>query len=94
MTVVIPDATGVTPEDLDRYAARAVAGARRVVGVRAGRHVRRRGAVGPPSAATGMKDGSAFLTVGSTAPLFSDASEAQLDRLHAVAGRRRAERWS
>ena len=33
---------------------------------------------------TGVKDGSAFLTVGSTAPLFSDASETQLDRLHAV----------
>ena len=29
-----------------------------------------------------MADGSAFLTVGSTAPLFSDSSEAQLDRLH------------
>ena len=29
--------------------------------------------VGPPSAATAIKDGSAFLTVGSTAPLFSDA---------------------
>ncbi len=42
--------------------------------------------VGPPSAATGIKDGSAFLTVGSTAPLFSEASETQLDRLHAVAG--------
>ena len=39
---------------------------------------------GPPSAPTGFEDGSAFLTVGSTAPLFSDASEAQLDRLHAV----------
>ena len=30
--------------------------------------------------------GSAFLTVDSTAPLFSDSSEAQLDRLHAVPG--------
>src|SRR5207253_5025931 len=39
----------------------------------------------PPSAATGFKDGSAFMTVGSTAPLFSDASESQLDRLRAVA---------
>src|SRR6202011_1027282 len=36
------------------------------------------------SAATGIKDGSAFLTVGSTAPLFTHASETQLDRLHAV----------
>ena len=46
--------------------------------------------VGPPAAATGIADGSAFLTVGSNAPLFSDASEAQLDRLHAVAGPGRA----
>ena len=31
-------------------------------------------------------DGSAFLTVFSSAPLFSDRSQVQLDRLHAVAG--------
>ncbi len=42
--------------------------------------------MGPPSAATGGLAGSAFLTVDSTAPLFSDRSEAQLDRLHAVPG--------
>ncbi|MDZ4268972.1 MAG: MMPL family transporter, partial [Mycobacterium sp.] len=41
---------------------------------------------GPPSAPAGEHDGSAFLTVASTAPLFSDASEAQLVRLHDVAG--------
>jgi RND superfamily putative drug exporter len=40
--------------------------------------------VGPPSAPTGLKDGSAFLTVNSRAPLYSHASESQLDRLHAV----------
>jgi RND superfamily putative drug exporter len=33
-----------------------------------------------------VADGSAYLTVHSTAPLFSDASEAQLDELHAVPG--------
>jgi len=38
--------------------------------------------VSPPTVA----DGSAFLTVDSSAPLFSDSSEAQLDRLHEVAG--------
>jgi putative drug exporter of the RND superfamily len=84
VVVVIPDTTGVTPAELDRYAA----GLSQVADVSsvsapggtfaAGR------LVGPPSAATGFKDGSAFLTVGSTAPLFSDASETQLDRLHAV----------
>ena len=33
-----------------------------------------------------MSDGSAFVTVNSTAPLFSAASDTQLDRLHATAG--------
>ena len=33
-----------------------------------------------------VADGSAYLTVRSTAPLFSDASETQLDSLHAVEG--------
>ena len=42
--------------------------------------------VGPPTAATAMADGSAFLTVASTASLFSAASETQLARLHAVPG--------
>ncbi len=39
---------------------------------------------GPPSAPTGENSGSAFLTVDSTAPLFSDRSESQIDNLHAV----------
>jgi putative drug exporter of the RND superfamily len=84
--VVIPDVRGVSPADLDRYAA----GLSRVADVSAvsaptgtftaGNRV------GPPSAPTGMTGGSAFLTVASTAPLFSQASDTQLDRLHAVAG--------
>jgi RND superfamily putative drug exporter len=41
--------------------------------------------VGPPSSSAGFADGSAFLTVASTAPLFTEASETQLDRLRAVA---------
>ena len=41
-------------------------------------------AVGRQSAPAGQTQGSAFLTVDSTAPLFSDHSETQLDRLHAV----------
>src|SRR5262249_20857829 len=40
---------------------------------------------GPPVAAAGAKDGSVFLTVGSTTRLFTQASETQLDRLRAVA---------
>jgi len=83
-TVVIPDAAGITPEDLGRYAAELS----RVPDVSSvssptGTFVDG-GPAGPPSAATGLKDGSAFLTIGSNAPLFSDASEAQLDRLRAV----------
>ena len=86
VTVVIPDAAGITPADLGSYAAQLsqvadveavsapvgtfVAGAR----------------VGPPTAATAVKDGSAFLTVTSRAPLYSQASQTQLDGLQAVPG--------
>lgn len=86
VTVVVPDSAGLTPADLSAYAAElsrvpdvpAVSAPTGtfVAGTRAG----------PPSAPAGERDGSAFLTVASTAPLFSGASETQLDRLHAVAG--------
>jgi RND superfamily putative drug exporter len=84
VSVVIPDTTGIRPADLDRYAT-ALSQVPDVSSVSApgGTFVDGR-PVGPPSAATGLKDGSAFLTVASTAPLFTDASEAQLDRLRAV----------
>jgi RND superfamily putative drug exporter len=42
--------------------------------------------VGPPAAATGVSHGSAFLTVAGNAPLYSQASNTQLDRLHKVPG--------
>ena len=86
VTVVIPDADGLSPAALGRYAADLskvsdVTSVSAPVGTFVG------GArVGPPSAPTGVADGSAFLTVDGTAPLFSDASEAQLDQLHDVAG--------
>jgi RND superfamily putative drug exporter len=84
--VVIPDANGLAPADLERYGAELS----RVPGVSAvsaptGTFVNGN-KVGPPSAATGVAEGSAFLTVRSTAPLFSQSSEAQLDRLHEVPG--------
>ena len=84
VSIVIPDVNGVTPGDLDRYAA-SLSQVPDVSSVSApgGTFVAGR-QVGPPSAATGLKDGSAFLTVASTAPLFTDASETQLDRLRAV----------
>ncbi len=84
VTVVIPDTAGITPPDLDRYAS-ALSQVPDVSSVSAPSGTFAGGrSVGPPSAATGFKDGSAFLTVGSAAPLFTDASEAQLDRLRAV----------
>jgi RND superfamily putative drug exporter len=85
VTVVIPDTGGITPAGLDRYAA-ALSEVPDVSSVSApgGTFVGGRPA-GPPSAATGFKDGSAFVTIGSTAPLFTNASETQLDRLRAVA---------
>jgi putative drug exporter of the RND superfamily len=84
--VVIPDARNLSPADIDRYAA----DLSRVPDVSAvsapgGTFVNGNPA-GPPAAATGLADGSAFLTVSSAAPLFSKASEAQLKRLHEVAG--------
>ena len=85
MSVVVPDATGVTPEELDRYAADlsrvpdvssvSAPGGTFAAGVK----------VGPPSAPTGISDGSALLSLRSSAELFSDASTVQLQRLHAVA---------
>ena len=84
VTVVLPDTTGVTPAELGRYAAQlskvpdvssvSSPGGTFVNGTPAG----------PPSLATAIRDGSAFLTVGSNAALFSPASDAQLDQLHAV----------
>ncbi|MDT5007281.1 MAG: putative drug exporter of the superfamily [Mycobacterium sp.] len=83
-TVVIPDASGITPQELGRYAADlSLVPDVSSVSSPTGTFAEGRPA-GPPSAATGLKDGSAFLTVGSDAPLFSDASETQLDRLRAV----------
>ena len=85
VTVVLPDASGVTPEELTRYATELS----RVPDVSSvsspGGTFVDGASAGPSSAPTGMKDGSAFLTVTSTAPLFSDASASQLDALHAVA---------
>lgn len=84
--VVVPDARGLAPGDLERYAA----DLSRVpdvssVSAPTGTFVAGN-RVGPPAAATGIADGSAFLTVDSTAPLFSDASATQLDMLHDVPG--------
>lgn len=85
VTVVIPDLTGVTSDELGRYAAQ-LSQVPDVSAVSAPGGTFVGGSLVGPAAGTAIKDGSAFFTVGSTAPLFSQASETQLDRLHAVAG--------
>jgi RND superfamily putative drug exporter len=87
VTVVVPDLTTVTPDELGRYAVQ-LSQVRDVSSVSAPGGTFVGGSlVGPASStAAAIKDGSAFFTVGSTAPLFSEASEIQLDRLHAVTG--------
>ncbi|MDT5008710.1 MAG: putative drug exporter of the superfamily [Mycobacterium sp.] len=85
VTVVIPDVDGLPTAEIARYAADLslvpdVSAVSAPVGTfTAGTPV------GPPSAPTGEARGSAFLTVASTAPLFSNRSESQLRQLHEVA---------
>ncbi|MET0897276.1 MAG: MMPL family transporter [Mycobacterium sp.] len=85
LTVVLPDAAGLAPPDLEAYAAELsrVADVTSVT-VPTGTFVAG-DKVGPPATAAGFADGSAFLTVGSSATLFSDASKSQLERLHEIA---------
>jgi uncharacterized membrane protein YdfJ with MMPL/SSD domain len=86
VTMVIPDMAGVAPQELNRYAVE-LSRVPDVSAVSAPSGTFVAGApAGPPSAATGLKDGSAFLTVSSSAPQFSQTSKTQLDRLHAVPG--------
>ena len=83
--ILIPDAAGLNPDAIGAYAAELsrIADVSSVSGP-TGAYVNGK-PIGPPIAATGIVDGSALVTVSSTAPLFSEPSEAQLDRLHAVA---------
>jgi RND superfamily putative drug exporter len=86
VTVVVPDARGISPANLDRYAADLsrvpdVSAVSAPTGTFVAGH-----RMGPPAAPTGVARDSAFLTVASTAPLYSAASDTQLDQLHAVAG--------
>ena len=84
VTIVIPDTDDLSRSEIEQYAtdlsrvpdvsAVSTPAATYVAGA----------AVGRQSAPAGQTQGSAFLTVDSTAPLFSDRSETQLDDLHAV----------
>jgi RND superfamily putative drug exporter len=86
VTIVVPDATELTLDDFAKYAAQVSRTTPDVYAVSspAGTFVNG-AAVGPPSAPTGIKDGSAYLTVRSTAILFSTSDE-QLDLLGDVPG--------
>ncbi|MBB3602131.1 RND superfamily putative drug exporter [Mycolicibacterium sp. BK556] len=82
--VLIPDAGGLSDAQIARYAADLsrvadVSAVSAPMGAYVGGNL-----VGPPSAATALASGSALLTVESSAPLFSDRSAGQLDRLHEV----------
>jgi RND superfamily putative drug exporter len=84
VTIVIPDTHDVTGTEIEQYAT----DLSRVPDVSAvstptSTYVAG-SAVGRQSAPAGQTRGSVFLTVDSRAPLFSDRSETQLDRLHAV----------
>ncbi|MGD9622854.1 MAG: MMPL family transporter [Mycolicibacterium sp.] len=84
ITVAIPDVNDVSRGDLRAYsAALSKVGDVSSVSSPDGTFVDGQLA-GPPSAPTGLTDGSAFLTVISTTPLYSELSEKQLDALHAV----------
>ena len=84
VTVVIPEMSADSSRELGTYAAQLS----RVADVSAvsspsGTFVSGN-LTGPPTAPTGLADGTAFLTIQSTAALFSDASNTQLRALHAV----------
>ena len=84
VTIVIPDTDDLTRSEIEHYATD-LSRVRDVSAVSTPTATYVAGAaVGRQSAPAGQTQGSAFLTVDSTAPLFSDRSEAQLDRLHAV----------
>jgi RND superfamily putative drug exporter len=84
--VIIPDSGGLDRAEVDRYAAE-LSKVPEVDSVSApsGSYVGGR-LTGPPLAATGEVSGSTLLTVGTSLPLFSQDSENQLTRLHAVPG--------
>ena len=82
--IIITDSAGLGAAEVDRYAAELsrVADVNSVSAPR-GTYVDGKLA-GPPLAATGEAAGSTLLTVGSSVPLFSEASESQLTALHSV----------
>ncbi|BBX22941.1 membrane protein [Mycolicibacter terrae] len=84
ISAVIRDAGGLSHADLERYAA-SLSAVTHVSAVTAPTATFVDGQpVGPPAAPTGLVDGSALVTIASNAPLFSAASDEQLDELHRI----------
>ena len=84
VAVVLPDASRVGDQDLADYAAR-LSRVPDVTSVSSPAGVFVDGTLaGPGTGAGGRSDGSALLTVASAAPLYSAASDSQLDHLHQV----------
>ena len=85
VTIVIPEATGLTTSDINTYAAQ-LSQVTDVSAVSAPTGTFVAGEpTGPPSAPAASAAGAAYLSVDSTAPLYTPASEMQLARLHAIA---------
>jgi putative drug exporter of the RND superfamily len=85
VTIVLPEAVGLTNTDLDDYAKRlSRVGDVSAVSSPTGTFVEGEYR-GSPSAPAAMTAGTASLTVDTTARLYTRASEIQLSRLHAVA---------
>jgi len=83
--IVIPETSGLTAADLAKYAA-AVSGVADVTAVSSASGTFVAGErLGPPPEPAPEADGSAYLTLDSTAPLYTPKSDLQLDRLHAIA---------
>lgn len=93
ITVVLPRADNMSPSEIDGYAA-ALSRVPDVSWVSAlGGTFVDGGRFGPPSAPYGFREGSAFMTVRTTAPLYTAASTTQLDRLHAVPTPKGTQMW-
>nr|WP_235660812.1 MMPL family transporter [Mycolicibacterium senegalense] len=85
ITVVIPDAAGLPPDALHRYAAQ-LSGVAGVSAVSAPVGTYMSGMMaGPPAAGSIGADGSVLMTINSTAPALSEQSDGQLEQLRAVA---------
>jgi RND superfamily putative drug exporter len=82
LSIVLPEAP--EPGELDRYAARLSRVPNVTLVSSPGGTFVNGSLVGPPSAATGVAQGSAFLSVRSAAPLYSTASKTQLELIHAI----------